>query len=394
VTAGAWRNSTTYATGDYVTYNSVIYRSLQNNRNRQPDTQAAYWRAQFQSWNNAINYGANDYVVYDSLTYRSIQSNTNRRPDTQTAYWADAYTDEPKFNQGFLRGQAVVNLPTDGTASLLKTEALGGILEPGSNGVYVPNGSGLVLGGIYVRGDACITLGISGNNPVYTIRRGGSPNSSSPCQGGTATTVTVNYSANTTTVAGSTTNTYNGIPDGMTLSSGTLIYVRGQVTGFSGTVQRGTNLTISAEHDVWISGHVQYQDDPRTHPDAQNLLGIISWGLSPTTDTGIRVSNYAPNDLVIQGVLMAPQGMGLYVDSYNSGAVRGTIHLLGGVIADSYGAVGQFNSQSGAMTHGYGRDFVYDTRMLNGMEPAYFPYTGKYITTNSSLDAAIPWREI
>ena len=429
VSASAWRSTTTYATGTYVTSNSVTYRSLQNgNRNRQPNTQPAYWRAQFQSWNNTVNYGVGDYVVYASATYGCIQSNTNKQPDTQTAYWEDPYTDDPMFNQGFLRGQAVINLPTDGTTEAsLKTEALGpawnsaanyvvddvisynsevyrsiksGInKQPNtqttywstSNGVYVPNAAGSVTGAIYVKGDACMTISVSGSNPVYAIRSGGSPSASSSCQGGTLTTVTINYSANTTTVAGTTTNTYSGIPDGMTQTGGTLIYVKGQVTGFSGTVQRDTNLTVSAENDFVITGHAQYQDDPRTIPNAQNLLGIISW----TGD--IRVGTTAPNDLIIQGVLMAPQGMGLYVDNYTSGSLRGTIRLLGGVIADVYGVVGSFNAQG--LTSGFARDFSYDTRMSNGKEPYYYPYTGKYIATDNGgseigLDADLPWQEM
>ena len=431
VNAVAWRNTTTYTINDYVTYNAVIYRGLQTgNVNRQPDTQAAYWRPQFLAWDNTFTYAVNDNVVYNLVTYRCSVANTNRQPDTQTGYWQYAQgTDVPRFNQGFLRGQAVVNLPTDGTTEASsKIEASGtawnnstgyivdntvsfnadvyravsnnsnsrpntGNKWTNANGVYVPNVGGAVTGGIYVKGNACMTLGVTNSNPVYSIRVGGTPNSVFACQGGTLTTVTVDNTAGTTTVAGGTTKTYSGIPDGMTQTGGTLIYDAGTITGFAGTVERDTVLTVTAENDIVISGHVRYEADPRLagNANAPNLLGLIAW----TGD--IRVATTAPNDLVIQGVLMAPAGNGLYVDNYNSGSLRGTIQLLGGLISQTYGVVGTFSSGGGSST-GYGRDFTYDARMSNGAQPLYYPYTGQYMATDQSngstgLDAAPSWQE-
>jgi hypothetical protein len=436
VNAGAWSNAFTYTINNYVTYNSVIYRGLQtNNRNEQPDAQTTWWRPQFLSWDNTVSYDANDYVVFDSVTYRCLFTNTNKQPDTQTAYWVYAQgTDVPRFNQGFLRGQAVINLPTDGTTKAsAKTEALGTAWNsttsyitdnvvaylsgnnvdvyralkdvPSNNkpdkkgnkywsnddGVYVPNVGDSVTGGIYIKGDACMTMGVTSNNPVYYIRLGGSPNNGSSCQGGTLTTVTVNNAAPGTTVSGSTTKTYGGIPDGITESGGTLIYATGNIAGFAGTIEQHTVLTVMAVNDIVITGHVRYEVPPSaSNENVQNLLGLISW-------TGnIRVGVTAPDNLVIHGVLMAPTGSGLYVDSYNSGGVRGTVSLLGGLVAQTYGVVGTFNGQ-GQLT-GYGRDFAYDSRMSDGKEPLYYPYTGKYIATDrsggsSGLDASLPWQE-
>ena len=238
-----------------------------------------------------------------------------------------------------------------------------------------------------------MTFDVIGSNPVYSIRAGGKPNSVAACQGGTLTTVTVNNAAGTTTVAGGTTKTYSGIPDGMTQAGGTLIYAAGTLTGFAGTVERDTVLTVIAENDIVISGHVRYEADPRLagNENALNLLGLIAWA------GNIRVGITAPNDLVIQGVLMAPAGNGLYVDNYNSGTVRGTLQLLGGLISQTYGVVGTFGPSGGTAT-GYGRDFSYDARMSNGREPLYYPYTGQYMATDQSngstgLDAAPPWQE-
>jgi hypothetical protein len=73
---------------------------------------------------------------------------------------------------------------------------------------------------------------------------------------------------------------------------------------------------------------------------------------------------------------MVPHGV-FTVDNYDSGSSRGTATLLGGVISDYYGAFGTFSGTSGMRT-GYGRNFIYDARVLEGHAPPYFPYLDKY----------------
>jgi len=89
---------------------------------------------------------------------------------------------------------------------------------------------------------------------------------------------------------------------------------------------------------------------------------------------------------------MAPHGV-FTVDDYDSGSSRGTATLLGGVITDYYGAFGTFSGSSGMRT-GYGRNFVYDNRVLKGMAPPYFPFMDKFtIDTPPDLKTKMIWRE-
>jgi len=77
------------------------------------------------------------------------------------------------------------------------------------------------------------------------------------------------------------------------------------------------------------------------------------------------------------------------VDNYNDTGVgpRGTATLLGGVISDYYGAFGLFNGSTGQQISGYGRNFVYDSRLLVGNAPPYFPTLNTFIAfTNDLID--------
>ncbi|HTY44618.1 MAG TPA: DUF4900 domain-containing protein [Patescibacteria group bacterium] len=288
--------------------------------------------------------------------------------------------DVPIFDQGFLRGQADITLPSTETKDSLKAEALGGIPEPTVDGVYVPMIDNQVTGGIYIRGDASLALSIDANDrPVYAIT-----------QGAHTTNVTVDYSAKTTTVGAST---YSGIPDGMTQSGGALIYAKNKITGFSGTVQRDSLVTVSGESDIAITGNIQYEKDPRIsgNENYNNLLGIISWG------TKVHIGTGAPDNINIDAIVLVPNGV-FTTDNYDdsSRGPRGIATLLGGTIEDHYGAFGTFSvSRQGVPTQrsGYGRNFIYDERMLQGMIPLYFPFLPNFIADENGLNDHLSWQE-
>jgi hypothetical protein len=115
-------------------------------------------------------------------------------------------------------------------------------------------------------------------------------------------------------------------------------------------------------------------------------LGIISWG------SNVRVGTATPNNVTIDAVVMAPNGI-FTVDNYDQGAPRGIATLFGGAITDRYGAFGQFSGTTGDQMHGYGRNFVYDARMENGVSPLYFPFMPNYISLDSGLDNRLAWQE-
>ncbi|MEW6170404.1 MAG: DUF4900 domain-containing protein [Candidatus Omnitrophota bacterium] len=297
--------------------------------------------------------------------------------------------DVPIFQNGFTRGVNEIVLPSALTQNDLKNQALGTMGQPGQNGIYVPNDGTNVTGGIYIRGDAnSVTMGLDGDgNQTYTI-----------VQSGTTKTITVDYVANTTEVQTSgqqSVPVYQGIPDGID-NEGVIIYDQGAINNFSGTVGQASQVTVSTERDIVIQNHITYEHynagPPLNAVGYKNLLGIISWG------GNVRIGTSAPNDLQIHGVVMSVHGI-FTVDNYNSGSPRGTVTLLGGAITDFYGAFGTFSGTT--QRTGYGRNFVYDARMLQGYAPPYFPYL-PYFTSNEGdsdndgikdLDEKIIWRE-
>jgi hypothetical protein len=149
-------------------------------------------------------------------------------------------------------------------------------------------------GGFYINGNASITLsattggdGTSNPTQTYTIT-----------QGSTTTTIIVDNAANsgfgTTTVkSGSTTLTLQGVPEQLDPTTGnvttmqdpsgtavnpTLIYVNGEITALSGTVQNDVGITIAAANNVSITGDLTYLQQP---------VSVPSDTLNSTTNAGV-----------------------------------------------------------------------------------------------------------
>jgi len=291
---------------------------------------------------------------------------------------ANANIDVPIFDTTFERGVAEINLESSLTSNDLKTQALGTMQEPGQNGIYVPNNNGEVTGGIYIRGDAneILLATDANNNPTFRIT-----------QGSTTKVITVNYNSKTTrveTIGGSSVE-YAGVPDGIA-NEGIIIYCKSDILSLRGTVQSNTKMTVSSERDIVITNHLRYQNynpSPLNAEGFENLLGIISWG------GNVRIGTAAPNDIEIHGIVMAPHGV-FTVDDYDSGPSRGIATLLGGTITDKYGPFGTFSGTQ--PLSGYGRNFVYDPRVLRGYIPPYFPYLENYRAIIDGLDTRPVWK--
>ncbi len=286
--------------------------------------------------------------------------------------------DVPIFASGFERGVDEIPMPLQSEASVQQAAALPGTDPAGlSPGVHLGVGAdNTMTGGIYVKGNARITLGASGSSAaVYQIT-----------QGATTCTITADFSRNETTrqCGAGVTTTYSGVPNGM-------LFVEGDIQGLSGTVQRDTQATIAATGDVAITGNVTYeQHTGGPNPSAEgrtNLLGLMSW------QGDVRITGSAPNNVQIHATVMTPYGE-FKVDNHASGSPRGTATVLGGVIEDTYGAFGTFNATTGAAISGYGRNFVYDVRMAQGMAPPFFPTTGPISSTPAGLASRPNWLQI
>lgn len=282
--------------------------------------------------------------------------------------------DVPQFQNGFTRSVNRIPLPSMTVRDDQKRVALG--LNPNeripnmSNGIYLPADGTTLKGGIYVQGDAHVTLTMDQeSHQRYTVR-----------QGSTTKEITVKPETATTVVrTGNTTETYTGTPRG-------ILYTAGAVQSLSGTVSNQTQVTIATENDLLINQHLRYQNystTPTLNASGQrNLLGLLSW------NGNVRITPSAPDNLEIHGTLMTPNGV-VTVDNYSQGNPRGTVTLLGGVIENQYGAFGTF--QGTQQRSGYGRNFVYDGRMLQGQSPPYFPTITLFTAVNNGVRNLPAW---
>lgn len=299
--------------------------------------------------------------------------------------------DVPTFNAGYTRGAAQIVLASSVQKQDLIDQARGGDSTPG-NGIFIANNGSILTGGIYVKGDAIVNLGIDGNgNSLYTIT-----------EGTTTKNVTVNIASNQTQVetVGTGTQTFSGQPKGVA-GLGTIIYVDGAITSLGGTVQKDTEVTVSSENDIVITNHLKYQDYtpasgtpgqigyvPPNATDKTNLLGVVSWG------GNVRIGATASNDIEIHGPVMARNGI-FTVDNYNDTIIgpRGIATILGGAITQFYGAFGTFNGSTGQQMSGYGRNFTYDNRLAAGKAPPYFPSMKTFIAFTNDITDKIAWQE-
>lgn len=248
-----------------------------------------------------------------------------------------------------------------------------------ANGVYVPSSGGKVTGGIYVQGDANITLSTLGNAQVYTIVD----------KNGKTTTITVDYVTKTTTylLPPALPVVLTGVPNGQ-------LYVDGNISALTGPARLGalpnpapsnvpavvppaiaaqSQLNIASSGSVTITGDVTYTDNPNTTPTAKNVLGIISGSDS------VVIGDAAPKDVYLNGAILAGStGKGLGVKSPGQTPARGAIHMLGSLAEDTDQLRGQVDN-NGTATAGYADDFKFDQRFLNGaVAPPFFPATTQF----------------
>ncbi|MBZ5520824.1 MAG: hypothetical protein LAP21_01065 [Acidobacteriia bacterium] len=319
-------------------------------------------------------------------------------------------TISPTFQAGFNLGQPSVPLPpNDYNQKRAVLDGIGSSSSPVSksdlnnyvrdinkakypnsgaaSGVFLPytvDGSGNATfsgGGIYVEGNANVTLSTSGTTmQVYTIT-----------QGSTTTTIRIDPAANggsgqTQVVSGSTTLNIQGVPQmrdpatGQPTGYDSMMYVNGSITALSGpgqgvpAIQDHTPVTITAANNVAITGDILYKTEPVTQTQNQ-IPGTPADTLIPGNDKGqvlgiftatgdIQLNNLQSNkNLEIDASLatISQSGTGGVV---NTGAAINTLNIVGGRIQNSIKSIG-------ATT----RNVFFDRRFGQNFAPPWFPST-------------------
>jgi Tfp pilus assembly protein PilX len=359
--------------------------------------------------------------------------NSTGQVNAQTSWWhggdcvnaagssntADGTSIAPTFQSGFNQGQTAIALPANdfnqkqavldgiGQTSTAPTDAqmnavlknVSGTAYPttgASSGVYLPYSVNATTGvktftggGIYVEGDATVTLSPTGTGgEVYTI-----------VQGGVTTTVTTNPSgstagAGTTTITqGSTTTTINGVPTlnnattDTPTENATMLYVDGNITSLQGPAEyqpalnNGVALTITAADNVTVTGDIRYTTEPVTTsgstPDTlipANNTGQVLGIFTATGDIQMNNGNSDGNLEIDASIAMISQtSSGGWV---NVGPHINTLNLVGGRIA--------MQAMSGNTTT---RNIFFDQRFLSGgFAPPWYPSTT--IQNNSTTDTS------
>jgi Tfp pilus assembly protein PilX len=160
-----------------------------------------------------------------------------------------------------------------------------------------------------------------------------------------------------------------GVFSTMAYPSNGVIYVQG-IAQVEGKIKG--QVTVGCNGDIRIMDNVVYNTDPRIDPTSGDLLGLVS-------DKNVIMMNTTANkdtaDETVMAAIMA-LNTSWTVESYDSGSPRGKLIVYGGIIQKQRGAVGTFNSSTGAIVSGYEKAYSYDPRLMDNPPPA-FPTTGQ-----------------
>jgi hypothetical protein len=254
------------------------------------------------------------------------------------------------FPDGLTNSAPAITLPPASTLSTFKTAASNGglILTGASTIIFNPAGTVTVTGNVV---NSSCTSTTKYNNTTISIPTNG-----------------VIYVQSTSTIP----NCHSSAQDGNATVQGTV----------------NEQLTVAADQNVYISGNVQYNNNPITNPSSTNMLGLVA-------NQNITVIEAdAPAQLTIDGVLVALQGS-FDVDQYSvnkdpiAGGLDGAVmNQFGSLINYASGCTGVVNN-NGQLVAGWNQIQSYDTRLATLAPPGFPPLVNSagnavYVKSNIS----------
>lgn len=320
--------------------------------------------------NFQINYtGSTAPIFQDMVTGAGPSINYSPSRPRNEATFKNIFADGSK---GFKLGVTPIPLPE--STDVQKSAAWGSSAGfPSTNGVYLRAD---MQGGIYIRGDAGITLSTdTDGNQKFTIT-----------QGKKTTVITLNRYTRTISTSGPM---GSGSPTSATSLGTGVIYCTGHITSLKGEV--ADNLVVNGEiavrssftiatdvnagKTINITNNLYYRTRPDKNLDSDAPANLAA-GTLGLVAKDIVIDSTAPRNLEIDAVCMATSGS-FYVENYDSKTPTGTLTVLGGIIQKARGPVGTFNSSTGQTTTGYMKNYSYDPRLAVN-PPPYYPTTGQY----------------
>ena len=155
------------------------------------------------------------------------------------------------------------------------------------------------------------------------------------------------------------------------VASNGVIFVDNAVVRLKGTVKGQYTVACSGTGNkgiIYLDDDIVYSQNPLTHPESTDLLGIVANNSVLITDNGPNSS-----DININASIYCEDG-GFGADNYKKRGINGNINLIGGIIQHTRKAVGTFDGTG--ITSGFAKRYKYDERFLL-MSPPDFPGTGQ-----------------
>jgi hypothetical protein len=156
--------------------------------------------------------------------------------------------------------------------------------------------------------------------------------------------------------------------------------------GFNGVIL-GTNtvgvegtldgkLTLTSQTSMNIHNDVLYERNPR-FTSSDDVLGLVA-------ETNVVVKNNAANNsnCEIHASIFTRTGS-FTAENYNTRPVSGELRVLGSIVQDTRGAIGQFSGST--ITSGFSKRYRYDDRLGDqAFRPPFYPgyYVSTYAITN------------
>jgi hypothetical protein len=163
---------------------------------------------------------------------------------------------------------------------------------------------------------------------------------------------------------------FNGVL--MDTSTTGTIYVKGKLDG---------QLTIASQNNITILDDVTYEQNPLVG-SSDDLLGLVAEKYVTVADNAANNSNCE----IHASIYSRTESFG--AENYNTRGLSGTLKIVGGIIQDERGAVGQFSGSS--LNSGFSKRYYFDPRLSDpNTRPPFFP--GYYTQT---LQIANWWENV
>jgi hypothetical protein len=132
------------------------------------------------------------------------------------------------------------------------------------------------------------------------------------------------------------------------------------------------NITLAAfsksngkSGNVWLDGDLVAHDDPRTNPASNDMMGIVAERYAYIPHDPSRTSSSV---LTVEASIYTQNGELTAYDFWTPG-LQGTFKLYGGVIQNTAGSLGTFNS--GGILTGFNYNIRYDQRFQTRRPPMF-----------------------